>query len=1670
MFKYTHPHWYTKKFSANENRLISFAGDTPDSKPGNTPEAEEKPGEKPDEERDKAEDVAAVQSKLDGRIANATASIENFPEEFKKQMKNNIAQFCEVSYDQMANTDGNESMSKDEYPKWKVAAMNQIDAALSGIEGEGDGAKDDQEKGEENLKSIEAEMSDLEGELGVLDHSKLDLNPANLKHPKSLEVGGESKKTFLEVELGKYEQRAGAINEQRNALAGKMKEVTQVKGAFDKQVEANNVIAGVTGGAVLVGAVGVAVATSWVPGLNLVTGAVALAAAAVAAATKAALIASERAMAKKANASITEFKGKYNKKRVELAGVVKDMREDGTMIHNAAPELRAEIETTRDTNLEAGTVSLGENEVNREQVTAELARAEAQLVLINEHKERIAQQQLDLETSRLDAQAKGEQVDASKHGLGTKLSSVESAIAQIEESGALEGGNEEAKAKYKELLGYKEKMKGGVALLGTGGDQLKEFMAGTEGADEQFDEQASLLAYREATLTSTSASLELAGLSLDTNIVEMQEALGAIDAGAAAEIKTVNKVQGEIVKGVSAVAIENIKAQSTVEMEYASMQNVKVEEVSFASALAVGAAAPFEKIFGGMSYMLELGKDIPVLGSGFSFLSGVSEAVGDITGGMAKMVVLLPAALGGNEEGIHMAKAMGSLALCGTTEGSREAWTGMGKAIVAADEWGTDGAKAAGKAAANIAMFFIPGAQGATGGIAVGRAAFAATRVAGGGVRNAALATAKGIGVGLKTTVVESAKSYRSMARGAAKKIRGIPGALRKAPGALKRGVKGLKARVTGRGKGAAAEGVATEGAAAETAAEATAATTESTAARGSVLDDAGNVLDDAGNVIDDAARTPQNLAEGTRGTMKSARQVRDGMNPDKFGEVSKNGILKDQPSAMKEFLEGKSSSITVKEMNAEIARCKQYMKDLPASDKAAQAAGHPSGKMGQLGAHETMVNGLKQLRAQTRAIKAARTKLTDSLPFKEGQKVKLVNKNGDVTFRGKYTIDSTTGKVRMESLETGAGGTKFDVKYCSPERLRNFRQAAGKPSTAPAAKPAPASTPATASVPTGTPTSAPATAPAPAGTPASAPAPTVAPASAPTVATSPTLASRAMTQARAVWIQAKRAALRLRRTRSTAPTSTPASAPAPTVAPASAPTVATSPTLASRAMTQARAVWIQAKRAALRLRRTRTAAPASTVEAAPVVEAAAETVARGPGWTARTMDRFRAWRRKGPDARARYAERLEAGRGARASNRVRANEARANRTVNPEALEAIPGSAMETVAPVIDTTVPAVAKGPGWTARTMDRFRNWRSRRAEARTTARAERAATNKRTATKKVNRKATRRRVSAENKVTARVERTAAEVNATEVFMSEELGYVRLDEMEKVIAAANADTAVSIYNRLEEVLHELVPNRGAGAVRTRLNQLRTRAGNRVPAEIMPEALQKTEKLIATREHFEGMTNKQLKTEYKKLTDPNFEVEMRYMADGERTVAEAAREHAIAETSARIKSGAMSEGRIARPVPKQNVSQSTRVAMPDRLPNDFRTWTNKDLQTAFQQRRIAQSQGAGTQAEQMYMGRDIGDIIGQLKVRGVAPLEPGMAEIAVLPPRLKGGSYRNWSDARLQEAFQQRRIAQSQGIGTQVEQMYMGSDLDTIISQLNARKVAPIEPPATGGFSNAA
>ena len=1508
MHKHPHSSQFLRGFSLKENRFIFEVGSTGETTPDATPQVESgKEGI-----RNKEEDLKTAQVSLDAKIQNATSQVEDLPDAFKKQIKDNVAQFCEVSYDQIAIKDGVDNMSGTEHSEWFLGVNTRVEEVLSGITGSAEQAQADQDEKEKELKSLEEEISDLNDGVEDIEHEEFDLVEANLKNPDT-----------LPGELEKYKNRAIVLQEKRVEMSGKMGEVMDVQKAYEAELNTGNVVAGV-GAIVAVGA-----ATAWIPGVNVLSLSAAAIAVAAAVAMKAAQYAREKEMAAKANAKVQTFKESYDEQRGEFAHVVRDMRKDGDKLHEAAPDLRGKIEGSRDAAAETLSESASETSEERAALQQRLEENTAARDRIAEQKQLVLDQQLALQDSRSTAEKNEEKVDANKHGLGNKLESVNSAILEIKNSGVLKGDNAEAKAKYDELLSARDIMSRGVEQMGLGKDQLKNFLVDTAELDPKMDEQFAMLQYSDETLVRTGEMLSLSEASLSERILRIEESLGVVETEAATKIEQVNELEGSVTSGVAEISIENIKAQTSVEMEWTTLKNMKVEAPAFLTSVANSVAAPFEKVFGGISYVLELGKDIPVLGSGLSFLSGVSEAAGDITGGLAKMAVLLPSALVGNEDGIAMAKGLGNVALLGTTEGSREAWVGMGKAIVAADMWEKDGAKAAGKAAANIAMFFIPGAGPGAG---IARSTYAAARTAGAGVLRSATRAAVN---GVKTTVVETGKSYGSMVKGAGRKVRGA--------------ARGIRSKLR-RGKNAAAETSTEAGAAVES----TAAATESTATRGSVLDDAGNVLDDAGNIIDESVRTPKQQAEGARGSMKKAREVRSSMHPDKFGDVSKNGILKDQQGAMKDFLSGKTQRIKIKDIDAEIARCNEYMNGIPAKDK-----------MGQLGAHETMVNGLKQLRAQAKSIKSVRKQLTDGLSFKEGQKVKLVNNKTGEVFKGKYSIDPATGKVRIERFETGAGGNRLDVKYISPERLRNFRNTN---STSVAVEAAP-----------------------------------VAEATVETVAASGRAPRTGWERyGPPSWRTRYRAFNRSRR----GATATSEAAP---VVEAEAVT-ASRPSLYSRASARVRGVRSRARE--MWNNRPRTPrwnrAPKSSVAsvseavAGPSLSYRAGATVRRTGLRAREMwnnrprpirralDARNARRAERAAKNSRYADRLEKGRGARADNRVFLKESRANRRVSSEALEGLPTSSVETTMPVIDTATESASLGkaprsmwskygpPSWRTRLRVGARN--------RATVRTERVAarTRKSAVKERVN------RIRGARKERLAREATTAEVNATEVFINEELGYVRLDEMDKVIAGANADSAVAIYNRLDDVLHEMVPNRGANAVRSRIQQLRTRAGNRVPAEIAPEALQTTDKLLASEESIARMTNKQLKTEYKKLTDPDFEIEMRYMADAERGVAEMARDNVIAETNRRIQSGAMSEGRIVSRGVSSIETSASRAAMPSRLPKDFRNWTTEQLQKAFQERRLAQSKNIGSQSEQMYMGRDLGDIISQLNARKVAPIEP--------------------------------------------------------------------------------
>lgn len=808
MHKHPHSSQFFRGFSLKENRFIFEFGGAGETTPDTTPEVESG-GE---EIRNKEEDLKTAQVSLDAKIQNATSQVEDLPPAFRKQVKDNVAQYCAVSYDQIAKKDGNENMNRNEHTEWHQGVMTQVNDVLSGITGGAEAAADDREKKEEELKSLEDELKDLEGGIEDIEHEEYNLVEENLKNPDT-----------LPGELEKYKNRATVLQKKRVEMSGKMEEVTEVKGAFDKQLEENNAVAAKVGvGAGVAG--GVAVALAWAPGVNIIALGAAAAAAAAAAATKMAYIASEKKMAAKANEKVQVFKDSYDEQRGEFAHVVRDMRKDGEKLHEAAPDIRGKIEGSRDAATETLSEGASETSEERAALQQQLEENTAARDRIAEQKQLVLDQQLALQDSRSTAEKNEEKVDANKHGLGNKLESVNSAILEIENSGVLKGDNAEAKAKYDELLSARDIMFRGVEQMGLGKDQLKNFLVDTAELDPKMDEQFAMLQQSDETLVRTGEMLSLSEASLSERILRIEETLGVVETEAATKIEQVNELEGSVTSGVAEISIENIKAQTSVEMEWTMLKDMKVEAPAFLTSVANSVAAPFEATFKGISYVLELGKDIPVLGSGLSFLSGVSEAAGDITGGLAKMAVLLPSALVGNEDGIAMAKGLGNVALLGTTEGSREAWVGMGKAIVAADMWEKDGAKAAGKAAANIAMFFIPGAGPGAG---IARSTYAAARTAGAGVlRSATRAAVKGA----KTTVVETGKSYGSIVKGAGRKVRGA--------------ARGIRSKFR-RGKGNVAETGAEAGAAVES----TAATTESTAARGSALDDAGNAVDDAASV-----------------------------------------------------------------------------------------------------------------------------------------------------------------------------------------------------------------------------------------------------------------------------------------------------------------------------------------------------------------------------------------------------------------------------------------------------------------------------------------------------------------------------------------------------------------------------------------------------------------------------------------------------------------------------------------------------------------------------------------------------------------------------------------------------------------------------------------------------
>ncbi len=741
MMKRFHLSRLHKQFSLREKRLIFEVGGGKER----TTDVENDGGQMNQKEKD----VSDVQKLLDTKISNTTAQVDELPEQFKKQVHENVSQFCRISYDEIAEKDGEKTMNKEEYTEWYESVMRRTDEVLSGIAGGVEGAKAEQDSKEKKLESLEKELADIDGGIKELDHAELDLVEENLSDPEK-----------LPGELEKYRNRAVVLQEKRVEMAEKMDEVMDIQKVFiDETTRYDWAIGG--------GAMGGALMLTLIPGVNIAAAGVAAAGVAAAAAVKMVMRAANEKRANKANEAVQEFKESYNEQRKEFAGVVGDMQQDGDALHGAAPHLRQKIEENRD--VAKGKLAEGADEASGERSEA-LQRIEEHrmaLLRIQDQKIKIEEQQKSLRMSRKAAEEKGETVDARKHALGDKLSSIDEAISEMESAGVLEGDNEQMKEKYEELLSVRNIMNGGSAQMEKGSGQLKAFLENTADMDPEMDEQRFMLDTSEETLLRTTEMLTLSESALSERIRSIEEASGFIDEVAANKIETVNGLQEEVTKGVSEIAIENITAQAGIEMEWSILKDLKVEQPSFASDLASTIAAPFDKLFSEISYVLELGSDIPVLGHGFSFLSGVSDAAKEITTGVTKMAILLPAALGGNEEGIAMAKGLGNMALFGATEASREVWSDLGNAIVAADMWEKDGAKAAGKAAANLAMFLFPG---------VGQA--------GGAGRLAALAGRGAVGrMAARTTglVRGAGRTYLNMAKGAAK-IPGAAGRLLKRP------------------------------------------------------------------------------------------------------------------------------------------------------------------------------------------------------------------------------------------------------------------------------------------------------------------------------------------------------------------------------------------------------------------------------------------------------------------------------------------------------------------------------------------------------------------------------------------------------------------------------------------------------------------------------------------------------------------------------------------------------------------------------------------------------------------------------------------------------------------------------------------------------------------------
>ena len=1071
MFSYKNQHrTYQFLLSLIKERRLVFDTRTP-----NVPESvPETPG-KPPETREK--DVQQVTQDVDGQINGAAAKVEGFPEELKKQLHDNIAQYCRTTYDLQVQQEG--------VIQWRESVMAKVKEILEGLVGGAEKAKDEAEGKNEKLKSLEEEMKDLPTNLEEVSESGLALHEANLNTPDG-----------LQTELIHYEERARRLGEQQTVLGNSFKEATDVQQAFQKEMTSG--WGNVAGGAAVLGTTaGIAAATSWVPGLNLVTLGVVGAVVAGGAIVKAAERAREVKRAQMANAALQTFKGGFNEQKQAFVQLVRGMHVDGDRLHNAAPTLRSQIEENRakgaDDVLQAGV-----------RVSEERAKAlERQKDLID-FRDILGQKRTALGTqyntwrdNLIDAEDTGRYLHVRREDCVANLNNINQAIAEMENRGA--DKEEKYKPHYARLCNMRHRLVRGNDALSVGATTTVQFKEAGEVMQEQVGTELEKLDFNMVAVNESNSALDMVMGDLDQQIFEIDQTYQLIDATALEHQETLNTVEPGILGGVSEIAVSNIQSLGSIQMQWKTLEPMTVEAPSYFASVGNMLAAPVNLVFKewighGLS---TLGKAIPIPGVSHAirFVGGVSEGIGDIGGALAQLPARLVGALAGEKEGIETAQGIGNLFAFGLTEGSREAWGGMAKGIIAYEDWGKGSdAEAAGKAATNIALFLIPGVGQ---GMSAGRVA----ALAGKGFATRTIARAQGF-------VMGNIEAYAS-----------IPGALGRGAGRL------LKRPFIGR-QAALANNAARLGNAASTAE----ASLKGIQIGGQSIDDiastAGRNLDDLGrmspqeladlcgldksatlgdirNVVRaqhiagqrlslmnraaqteealQAAKAQQAAAEtktaapaegggvkpagtpegpGVRGaekaavsseTLDTAQLVSDTKaavaDVRRLGAdmraLENHGLLTEQHPALKAWLDG-NGSVKLSEIRVEITRCDQFM-----------ANASPADKLKNLGTVVKYREALQSLATRGRALADGRKALIQKLPFKEGQRVRVVKANGEVVARGKFHVEPD-GRVRVEIIDK-SGQRSFvsmDPKY-APERLRNFQSIPEAPPGTAAAAPA---------------------------------------------------------------------------------------------------------------------------------------------------------------------------------------------------------------------------------------------------------------------------------------------------------------------------------------------------------------------------------------------------------------------------------------------------------------------------------------------------------------------------------------------------------------------------------------------------------------------------------------